>query len=116
MSEQNQDLQMIYMTASSKEEAEKIALVLLEKKLIACANIFPPMQSLYVWEGKLEKSQEVAVIFKSRASEFKRLEETVLGLHSYKTPCLVALSLDNGHPAFLEWIAAAVPKAHPNSF
>ena len=106
---------LVYMTASSPEEAERIAETLLSEQLIACANIFPPMRSVYVWEGKLEKSSEIAVIFKTRKTLFKQLEERVQDLHSYACPCLVALDLREGHHDFLKWIDASTSQALKNN-
>lgn len=106
---------LIYMTATDREEAVKITSQLLEKNLIACANIFPEMVSIYTWEGKTEQNPEVAVFMKSDRESFKKLEETVLGLHSYSCPCLVALPLVAGHPAFLDWISRSLHPSPPET-
>lgn len=99
------DYLFIYMTAATRDEAYKISEDLLSRQLIACANILPSMESVYIWEGRVQKSAEVSVIFKTRAELFTPIKERVLDLHSYSCPCLVALPLVDGHPDFLQWIS-----------
>jgi periplasmic divalent cation tolerance protein len=95
---------LIYMTCADKEEAEKIANALLEKRLIACANIMAPHISLYRWEGKLENNAEVAVILKTQEALFEQVRQKICDLHSYDCPCIVALPISQGHDPFLQWI------------
>ena len=97
---------VVYMTASSKEEAEIISKVLVEERLVACANILPAHSSLYWWDGEVESAQEVAVIFKSRPELFDKIESKIKELHSYDVPCIVSWSIEKGHVPFLEWIQA----------
>jgi len=97
---------LIYMTCATNDEARKIAAVLLDKKLVACANIMPPHTALYSWQGKREESQEVSVILKSRAGLFEAIRAEVVAHHSYDCPCIVALPIEAGHTPFMEWIEA----------
>jgi periplasmic divalent cation tolerance protein len=94
----------LYVTFASAQEAETIARALLERRLVACANIFPAHTSLYRWEGKIESASETAAIFKTRADLFDRVEAAVQALHSYECPCIVALPIEKGHGPFLQWI------------
>lgn len=96
---------MIYTTTGSSQEAERISSELLEKRLVACANIFP-VRSLYWWEGKIERSEETAVIFKTRTALLDDAIETVKRVHSYETPCIVCYKMEKGHQTYLDWIAA----------
>ncbi len=75
--------------------------------LYACANIVPGITSVFRWQGKVETSAETLCLFKSTRGRFAALNRRVLELHSYETPCVVALPLADGNPAFLEWIAAS---------
>ena len=102
---------LIYVTASNKEEAERIATLLLEKKLIACANIFPQMESIYSWKGQICEEKESVLILKTCKELVTPLKETVLALHEYDCPCFVALSIEDGHEAFLQWIKAQTVRA-----
>lgn len=95
---------IVYVTAPSQQESEKIAAALLDKKLIACANIFPPHTALYRWKGKTERAQEHAVIMKTRAILFDRVREEIAALHSYECPCIVSWPIEKGHAPFLRWI------------
>ncbi|MCS7121302.1 MAG: divalent-cation tolerance protein CutA [Archaeoglobaceae archaeon] len=97
----------IYITTPSLEEAEKIAKVLLEKKLAACINIFP-IKSLFWWEGKIERVEEHAMIVKTKAEKFSEVRDEVKKLHSYKVPCICEIPIERGLREFLDWIEVTV--------
>ncbi len=94
------------MTASSSDEAGKIVKALLEKRLVACANIMAPHKSMYRWNDKIETGEEIAVIMKTQAGLFEKLREKILEMHSYECPCIVALPIEAGHADFMAWIAS----------
>ncbi len=96
----------VYMTAGSREEAERIGRALVEERLAACANLFGGMTSIYRWNGAIETADEVVLIAKTRADLFERLEARVRELHSYDTPCILEIPLGRGHVPFLDWIRA----------
>ncbi len=104
---------MIYMTAGSPSEAERIAQTLVMERLAACVNVLPPVLSVYRWKGQVQSATEVALIAKTRADLVEKLTERVLSLHSYECPCVVSLSLDGGNPAFLKWITTETGSAEP---
>jgi len=79
----------VYITCKNKAEARKIAKVLINKKLIACANIFP-IQSIYRWKGKKEESNEHVLLGKSLDNKFKAIESEVKKIHSYDVPFIGA--------------------------
>jgi len=93
-----------YITAQDLSEAELIGGTLVEKKLAACVNIFTHMQSMYMWEGKMEKSREVVIIAKTADKLKDRLLDQVKKIHSYDCPCVVFLPVEGGNPEFLQWI------------
>jgi len=95
---------MIYITTNSEEEAEIIGRNLVSKKLAACVNIINNMKSIYHWEGKIETSDEVIIIAKTKKALVNELIENVKTLHSYECPCIVALSIIDGNEPFLKWI------------
>jgi periplasmic divalent cation tolerance protein len=97
----------VYITAKDFDEARKIARHLLEKKLIACANIFP-VRSLFWWEGKIEECVEFVVIVKTKAEKFKELREEVKKIHSYSVPCICSFVVEEGLREFLDWIDKTV--------
>jgi periplasmic divalent cation tolerance protein len=94
----------VYATASSSDEAKKIAKILVDQRLAACVNIIPQVQSIYRWEGKITESNEVVMIMKTAHGKFKDLERVFIANHSYVCPALVAIPIEQGLPAFLEWV------------
>lgn len=97
----------VYVTASSLEEAKKIAKHVLEKKLAACVNIFP-VTSMYWWEGKIEGALEFAMIIKTKTEKFSELKDEIKSIHSYTTPCICAIAIEDGLREFLNWIDEVV--------
>jgi periplasmic divalent cation tolerance protein len=79
---------LCFTTCSSKEEARKIADSLLEKKLVACANILPGVESHYWWKGKREQGEEVLLILKTGKELREKVEEEIKKLHSYEMPVI----------------------------
>ncbi len=96
----------LYVTFESDQQAKDIAAKLVEQKLVACANIFPAHQSIYRWQGKVERAQEVAALFKTREDLFAAAEAAIKALHSYDCPCIIAWPITNGYGPFIDWIAA----------
>ena len=95
---------LVYVTASSKDEALKIARAVVEERLAACANVFQPITSIYWWDGKLQEEGETSFLLKTRADLVDALTQRVKALHSYTCPCVVALPVAAGNPDFLAWI------------
>ena len=102
------DIRFIYVTASSKDEARSIGTKLVESRLAACVNIIDGMNSLYWWDGKIQDDREAILIAKTTPDREAQLIETVRSLHSYDCPCIVALPVLSGNPAFLKWVAQQV--------
>lgn len=96
----------VYMTASSAEEADRIASALVEERLAACVNILGEVRSVYRWNGATRRDSEVALIAKTRAALFDALAARVRALHSYEVPCIVSWPIEAGNPAYLAWIEA----------
>ena len=96
---------LVYITTADRAEADKIAMALVSEKLAACANICEGIDSLFHWRGKIESSRESLCLLKSLREKFPALNKRVLELHSYETPCVVALPIIDGNPDFLAWIA-----------
>lgn len=96
---------LVYSTFPDEAEAEKLAKHLVEKQLIACANILPKGKSVYLWQGKIETSEEVFVIFKTKVDLFEELKKEIQSLHSYQTPCILKVNIDTGNEEYLSWIS-----------
>lgn len=95
---------VVFVTASGKKEADKIAKALIQKKLAACVNIVPRIESVYWWQGKVEKGKESFLIIKSKKSKLASLIKLVKSLHSYTVPEVIALPVIGGSKTYLNWI------------
>ena len=82
--------------------------VLVSKRLAACVQIMPEMESVYRWQGKVERQREVLLIVKTVSAKFAGLEREVVALHSYETPEIVAFPLTAGSRPYLEWLSASI--------
>ena len=96
---------VVYVTAGSPSEGDRLARALVEERLAACVNRVAPVQSVYRWEGKLEQSEEQLLIIKTQRSLFTALEKRVRELHSYTVPEIVALPIIEGSQDYLRWLA-----------
>lgn len=96
----------VFITAASPEEADKIAQVLVEENLAACANIFPGVRSVYKWQGKTERAKECAIIAKTATDKFDALQKRAKEIHSYGCPCIVAWPIVAGRADYLDWMRA----------
>lgn len=105
-----QNIRFIYITTASKDEARQIGRTLVEEKLAACVNIMDGMESIYSWENKLVADQECVLLAKTHSAKTEALTQRVRELHSYTTPCVVALPVfgDEGNPDYLKWIKDSV--------
>ncbi|NWF58236.1 MAG: divalent-cation tolerance protein CutA [Fischerella sp.] len=98
---------IVLVTAASREEAEAIASVLVESKLAACVNFFP-IQSVYTWQGEVQKEQEWQLFIKTDLSQFSNLEAKIHEIHSYQVPEIIALPILAGSHPYLQWISEQV--------
>lgn len=101
------DFIFIYITNPNKEEARKIAMHLVEKKLIACAVIFDGVNSIYPWEGKIADEEEVILIAKTSEKNFERVKEEVEKIHSYSIPCIVKIPVSSNKKYF-DWVKSEI--------
>ncbi len=96
---------MVFVAAANGEEARRLAEMLVGSHLAACVQVLPEMESIYRWQGKIERASEVLLIAKTDRARFPQLEREVRNLHSYDTPEIVAIPIVEGSPAYLEWLA-----------
>jgi len=99
---------LIVVTVSSREEADKIVNVLLERKLIACANILGPVSSRFWWQGKIDSAEEYMIFMKTKRELFDQVADNVKQLHSYEVPEIIALPIVEGAKPYLEWINSSL--------
>jgi periplasmic divalent cation tolerance protein len=96
----------LYSTFPDREAAERVGRALVEAKLAACVNIFPPMTSIYEWDGKLETAPETAVLIKTRRDLVERAIAAARPLHPYSVPCFLTLPIEGGNEDYLAWARA----------
>jgi periplasmic divalent cation tolerance protein len=93
-----------FCTCPDKTTAEKIARALVESQLAACVNILPNLTSVYMWKGQIETDDEYLLVIKSSAQAYSTLETTIQRLHPYELPEIIALSIAQGLPKYINWI------------
>jgi periplasmic divalent cation tolerance protein len=101
---QQKDCMVVVTTCSSKAEARTIATTLVDERLIACANIFFSVLSIYRWQDKLCEDNEVFMVMKSRQDHLDRIIERIKSLHSYEVPEIIALPILSGSESYLDWV------------
>lgn len=99
---------MIVVVCNAPDEAVagRIAAALVERRLAACVNILPAVQSVYRWQGKLETASESPLLIKTVAARYPEVEALIRELHGYEVPEIIALPVSAGLPAYLDWVAA----------
>jgi periplasmic divalent cation tolerance protein len=93
---------LIYVTHKNLKEAKKVAEHLLKKRLIACAN-FVPIESSYLWKGKIESGKEVVSLLKTKKENWLKVKKEVEKIHPYDIPCIIKLEVESNNP-FAQWI------------
>jgi periplasmic divalent cation tolerance protein len=96
----------VYATFTNDHEAARIARILVEERLAACANILGRCRSIYRWEGKIEDAAETAALFKTRAETAEALIARLAELHSYDVPAAVVWPIERALPGYADWIRA----------
>ena len=99
---------IVLTNTGSQEEARKIASALVERKLAACVNIIPGVESTYWWRGKIETAPEWTLLIKTVRSNFQAVRNAIRELHSYDLPECIALVIDDGSPEYLNWIGESL--------
>lgn len=99
---------LVLVTASSTEEAEKIARSVLERRLAACVNLVPGVKSIFWWEGKLDQASETLMLIKTTEEAVPALTEAVKQLHSYSVCEVISLPVVQGNKPYLQWIEETV--------
>jgi periplasmic divalent cation tolerance protein len=99
------DARIVLTTAGSQTEASKIARALVDRRLAACVNIVPQIESVYRWQGNVETATEWLLVIKTQSGCFERVRDAVKELHSYDLPECVMLEVSAGSSEYLKWIA-----------
>jgi periplasmic divalent cation tolerance protein len=95
---------IVFSTAATRKEADKIAEALVKEKLAACVSIVPEIVSRYWWQGKIERSRELLLIIKTSKAKYSSVEKRIKKLHSYTVSEILAVSVLKGNPDYLKWM------------
>jgi len=99
---------VVFITVKQAEEARKIAGDLVKRRLAACVNILPEMESYFWWKDKLETKKEILLTVKTKEALLPELTKAVKKLHSYSIPEIIALPITGGSRDYLEWIDSEI--------
>lgn len=105
------DVLVILCTFPNSEQARQIGTVLVETQLAACVNLVPAVESIYRWQGKVEKATEVLAVFKTTAAAFPVFQQKLAELHPYEVPEIIALSPEKIAAPYRDWVCAEVRKS-----
>lgn len=95
---------VVYITTSTRNEAQQIGKALVSERLAACVNIIDKMHSIYWWEDQIQEDEETVLIAKTSEGKMEALTDRVKNLHSYSCPCVIALPIKAGNQDYLNWI------------
>ena len=102
------NIAIVLVTAPNLKVARKLAKIILQARLVACANLVPQIESHYWWRGKLESAAEVLIILKTTPARLPQLQKCVLKNHPYETPEFVVLPVTSGNKQYLDWVVESV--------
>jgi periplasmic divalent cation tolerance protein len=97
---------LVLTNLPDRAAAERLAGVLIEKRLAACVNILAPCLSVYRWKNDLQRDEEHPMLIKTTSECYPALEEAIRAGHPYELPEIIAVPIERGLPAYLDWVAA----------
>jgi periplasmic divalent cation tolerance protein len=100
------DFIQVSTTAPSKEEADRIAQILVERRLAACVQVMGPIESHYRWKGSLERSAEWLCLVKTTRGNYAAVEAAIRASHPYEVPEIIACPIESGSEGYLAWLRA----------
>lgn len=96
---------VVYLTLADRPSALAMGRTLVEERIVACANVIDGMTSIYQWQGAIEEANETVLLLKTTSDLVDQVTRRIVEMHSYECPCVVALPIENGNPAYLQWIS-----------
>ena len=99
---------IVFVTCESKEQAETIAHALVTEQLAACVNVLPGIRSCYVWEQKLNWSDEILLLIKTTHGRFDQLQDRIRALHTYEVPEIAGVTIDDAFDKYIQWVGTSV--------
>ena len=108
MSDNSSEPIVVLMTAANRDEAGRIAEMLVNARLAACVQILPEIQSIYRWQGEVAREREVLLLVKTASGRFDDLVSRVTAIHSYETPEIIALPITAAAEPYLKWLRGSL--------
>ena len=99
---------LVLTNLPDRAAAERIADLLVGQRLAACANVLAPCRSVYRWKGAVQREEEHPVLIKTTVERYAALEQALRAAHPYEVPEIIALPIERGLPAYLDWVAAEI--------
>lgn len=96
---------VLFCTCPDDRAARELAAGLVRERLAACVNVLPPIRSIYRWQGVVQEDDEVLIVIKTGGARYREIEEWLVENHPYDLPEIIALPVEKGLPAYLDWIA-----------
>src|SRR6266404_5992784 len=109
------DKRLVLTTCGSAEEARRIAQELIERRLAACVNIVPQIESVYRWQGEVQSATEWLLIIKTTGEAFDKLRDAIEKLHAYEVPECIELAIEDGSGTYLDGIGSSVAQTSRES-
>jgi periplasmic divalent cation tolerance protein len=103
---------VVLVTCGSIAEARRIGRKVVKKRLAACANLVPGVESIYTWKGKVERAREILIVIKTNANRLPELEREVKRAHSYDVPEFIVLPIIAGSQNYLAWLQESTTPAN----
>lgn len=100
--------QIVLCTVPDRDSAEEMANILIADNLAACVNILPGITSVYRWEDKIEQGNELLLVIKTARKTYKALQAKIVDLHPYELPEIIAVPIEDGLPAYLNWLTQSL--------
>ena len=97
---------LVFTNLPERAVAERLAQTLVENKLAACVNILAPCRSVYPWKGAIQHDEEHPMLIKTTRERYAALEQAIRAGHPYELPEIIAVQIERGLPAYLDWVAA----------
>ena len=105
--EKNQNC-LVYVTVIDEGASLSIAQKVVEKRLAACANLYPQIKSIFNYQNQIQTQDEAVLILKTTAQAYDKLESFIIETHSYDDPCILNLPIEGGAADFMSWIRDSV--------
>lgn len=105
----------IRWTCATIDEGRKVARYLVQERLVACAQIVPWLESIYMWNNQLETTQESKVLLKTHRRHYERIVRTILENSTYQVPEIIYFTIEGGNPSYMQWLADSTPGFSENT-